>query len=352
MVQGRDRALPQRQRRIPPAPGPGPVPGARLRALRPRHQHPQRQLDLRRAPTTSGARRRPRSSTRSTTSRSPSSPPARSATAPPTAPSCTARPTGASSSTARSGMIEPRFADGCFPSPLRQPRRRRLRRGQLRSVHLDGSPRPGRPLRAHGRPGEGRRPARPLPAQAQRRRRRHPHRPRPARQRADPARALALRLDCGGPTAPRRRCGARCALYSTAPAGYPGNDDLGTLSAWYVFGALGLYPEVPGVGVLAIGSPLFGHAIVALAARPQARDRRRSGRADTRLPPGSIHQAAALQRPPPTAGPGPPTARSPGAPASPSSSGAAPTAAGAAPPPPRRPPSAPAARCRGIACTP
>jgi predicted alpha-1,2-mannosidase len=54
------------------------------------------------------------------------------------------------------------------------------------------------------------------------------------------------------------------ALYDTSPDGYPGNDDLGTLSAWYVFGALGLYPEVPGVGLLAIGSPLFGHASVAM----------------------------------------------------------------------------------------
>jgi predicted alpha-1,2-mannosidase len=54
-------------------------------------------------------------------------------------------------------------------------------------------------------------------------------------------------------------------LYSTAPDGYPGNDDLGTLSSWYVFGALGLYPEVPGVGLLAIGSPLFARASVALA---------------------------------------------------------------------------------------
>ena len=53
-------------------------------------------------------------------------------------------------------------------------------------------------------------------------------------------------------------------LYSTAPDGYPGNDDLGTLSSWYVFGALGLYPEVPGVGLLAIGSPLFRRASVAL----------------------------------------------------------------------------------------
>jgi predicted alpha-1,2-mannosidase len=53
-------------------------------------------------------------------------------------------------------------------------------------------------------------------------------------------------------------------LYDTSPDGYPGNDDLGTLSAWYVFGALGLYPAVPGVGLLAIGSPLFGRARIAL----------------------------------------------------------------------------------------
>lgn len=54
-------------------------------------------------------------------------------------------------------------------------------------------------------------------------------------------------------------------LYSAAPDGYPGNDDLGTLSSWYVLGALGLYPEVPGTDVLAIGSPLFGRATVRLA---------------------------------------------------------------------------------------
>jgi predicted alpha-1,2-mannosidase len=53
-------------------------------------------------------------------------------------------------------------------------------------------------------------------------------------------------------------------LYDPSPGGYPGNDDLGTLSSWYVLGALGLYPEVPGVDVLAIGSPLFRRAVVRL----------------------------------------------------------------------------------------
>jgi predicted alpha-1,2-mannosidase len=59
-------------------------------------------------------------------------------------------------------------------------------------------------------------------------------------------------------------------LYDTSPDGYPGNDDLGTLSAWYVFGALGLYPEVPGVGVLAIGSPLFARTEIRLPHRRRA----------------------------------------------------------------------------------
>ncbi len=47
--EGSERTLPQRQRRIPGAPGPRRVRGARLHPLRPRHQHPQRELDLRRS---------------------------------------------------------------------------------------------------------------------------------------------------------------------------------------------------------------------------------------------------------------------------------------------------------------
>src|SRR6266480_4944740 len=54
-------------------------------------------------------------------------------------------------------------------------------------------------------------------------------------------------------------------LFNSSPGGYPGNDDLGQMSAWYVFGALGIYPAVPGTGVLALGSPLFPKATLHLA---------------------------------------------------------------------------------------
>jgi predicted alpha-1,2-mannosidase len=46
-------------------------------------------------------------------------------------------------------------------------------------------------------------------------------------------------------------------LFTDGPSGLPGNDDLGALSSWYVWAAMGLYPEIPGVAGLAVGSPLF-----------------------------------------------------------------------------------------------
>jgi predicted alpha-1,2-mannosidase len=53
-------------------------------------------------------------------------------------------------------------------------------------------------------------------------------------------------------------------LYSDTPAGEPGNDDLGTLAAAYVWDELGFYPETPGTGVLALASPVFPEAVVHL----------------------------------------------------------------------------------------
>ncbi len=54
-------------------------------------------------------------------------------------------------------------------------------------------------------------------------------------------------------------------LFGATPAGLPGNDDGGSMSAWYVFSALGLYPEIPGVGGFVLGSPLFSSIKVHLA---------------------------------------------------------------------------------------
>lgn len=56
-------------------------------------------------------------------------------------------------------------------------------------------------------------------------------------------------------------------LYTNTPGGLPGNDDGGAMSSWYVFSALGLYPDIPGVGGFVLGSPLFSSATVQLADR-------------------------------------------------------------------------------------
>ncbi|HZR50307.1 MAG TPA: lectin [Streptosporangiaceae bacterium] len=54
-------------------------------------------------------------------------------------------------------------------------------------------------------------------------------------------------------------------IWTDTPSGLAdGNDDLGTMSAWYVWSALGMYPETPGTADLALGSPLFTQATVSL----------------------------------------------------------------------------------------
>lgn len=53
-------------------------------------------------------------------------------------------------------------------------------------------------------------------------------------------------------------------LYRNTPGGLSGNDDGGALSSFYVWGALGLFPAIPCVGGLALGSPLFAHATIHL----------------------------------------------------------------------------------------
>jgi putative alpha-1,2-mannosidase len=53
-------------------------------------------------------------------------------------------------------------------------------------------------------------------------------------------------------------------LYTPTPDGMPGNDDGGTMSAWWVFAAIGLYPAVPGADLLALNGPLFPRVTIAL----------------------------------------------------------------------------------------
>jgi predicted alpha-1,2-mannosidase len=85
-------------------------------------------------------------------------------------------------------------------------------------------------------------------------------------------------------------------LYSTTPAGLPGNDDLGAMSSWYIWCAIGLYPQNPAVRTLDAGSPLFRevrlespsgvtieiHAPDAATSRPYVRGLRVNGRATQR----------------------------------------------------------------------
>jgi predicted alpha-1,2-mannosidase len=53
-------------------------------------------------------------------------------------------------------------------------------------------------------------------------------------------------------------------LFLDNPEGMPGNDDLGSLSAWWVWSALGIYPSIPGAPMYVTGTPLFERAELTL----------------------------------------------------------------------------------------
>lgn len=53
-------------------------------------------------------------------------------------------------------------------------------------------------------------------------------------------------------------------LFPNTPGGGVGNDDLGTLGAWYVMASIGIQPVVPGSGMLALNAPRVQQAIVTL----------------------------------------------------------------------------------------
>ena len=53
------------------------------------------------------------------------------------------------------------------------------------------------------------------------------------------------------------------AFFSSAADGLPGNDDGGTMSAWWMFGAMGIFP-MPGSDRYVVGAPLFSHIEIAV----------------------------------------------------------------------------------------
>ncbi|MEU0290422.1 GH92 family glycosyl hydrolase [Streptomyces sp. NPDC006147] len=59
---------------------------------------------------------------------------------------------------------------------------------------------------------------------------------------------------------------AATTLFTDGPDGMTGNDDLGTMSAWYVFSSLGLYPTTNGGDFLAVSSPQFPSAVIRIGA--------------------------------------------------------------------------------------
>jgi len=53
-------------------------------------------------------------------------------------------------------------------------------------------------------------------------------------------------------------------LYNSTENGYPGDEDQGQTSSWYVLSALGFYSVTPGTDQYVIGSPVFEKATIAL----------------------------------------------------------------------------------------
>ncbi|MHC3430425.1 glycoside hydrolase domain-containing protein, partial [Streptomyces sp. DT18] len=50
---------------------------------------------------------------------------------------------------------------------------------------------------------------------------------------------------------------AALTLFTDTPPGMTGNDDLGTMSAWMVLSAIGVYPEQPGTDTWSLSTPVF-----------------------------------------------------------------------------------------------
>ncbi|MFL5839080.1 MAG: GH92 family glycosyl hydrolase [Thermoleophilaceae bacterium] len=71
----------------------------------------------------------------------------------------------------------------------------------------------------------------------------------------------------GRPWKAQREVRQAMSVYSSRPDGMPGNDDTGTMAAWYVLAALGLYHAAPGSEAWQLSSPAFPRAVVKVGAK-------------------------------------------------------------------------------------
>lgn len=53
-------------------------------------------------------------------------------------------------------------------------------------------------------------------------------------------------------------------LYNSTEKGYPGDEDQGGMSSWYILSSLGIYAVCPGTDEYVIGSPLFKKATITM----------------------------------------------------------------------------------------
>ncbi|HET6624940.1 MAG TPA: GH92 family glycosyl hydrolase [Nocardioidaceae bacterium] len=65
---------------------------------------------------------------------------------------------------------------------------------------------------------------------------------------------------------------AALTLFTDGPTGMTGNDDLGTMSAWHVLSAIGIYPIIPGTDVWGLSTPIFDRVEIALDEQVYGRD--------------------------------------------------------------------------------
>ena len=65
-------------------------------------------------------------------------------------------------------------------------------------------------------------------------------------------------------------------LYNSTEKGFPGDEDQGGMSSWYILSALGIYAVTPGTEEYVLGSPVFRKATITmengnkLSSRPTA----------------------------------------------------------------------------------